>query len=504
MVTGVRAPARAQHPLAPLRRVAAHSGPALLAAVATAWVAAQFAVTFRVGLGWDETVYLTQYAHGIPPDVFSAPRARGVPLLVAPVTLLTTSVAAIRAYLTVASGVGLFCAYWPWVRLRPGAVVPLAAALFAACWVAMFYGNEAMPNTFVAYGAVAAVGLFVHAAAPAAAAQGRHRWALAGLFAAFAFTSLVRPTDALWVGLLLIAAALVVRAWRRPAPLAAVAAGLAVGWGEWIGEAYASYGGLVARLHAAGAQNETGLHFSLGQQLAGLSGQHILCRPACHGVSPLAVAWFFAVPLVGLLGVYAARRRPWSAATALAGAAGVVVAASYILGVGYAAPRFLLPYYALAALPVAEGLAWLARGPRPGARLPTASVAVLGVFAYLLIQAHGMLGVLHQQVPARAATVQAAHALVRLGVHPPCFVYGHDAPQIAYPDRCAAWGLTGEPDGTHTPAHLRHASASAQRVVVVAHQTGRPAPFLAQWERVHLTGPDLRHWYAYLPPNEKP
>ncbi len=499
-MTENRGAASAERVPAPLRYVAAHRWLILLAAIALVWVLAQLLLTFRVGLGPDETVYLTQYSHQVPAGVFSAPRARGVPLLAAPITLLTAAVAPIRAYLTAASGVGLFLAYWPWLRLHRSPVVPLAAFLFATTWVAAFYANEAMPDMFVAYGAVAAVALFAHTASP-----GRHRGALVGLSAAFAFTSLVRPTDALWVGLTLIVAALQVRRWRRLSVLAAIVAGLAVGWGEWIGEAYASYGGLAARLSAAAAENETGLHFSLTQHLAALSGQHILCRPACHGISPFTVAWFIAIPVIGLLGLYATRHSPGFPATALAGAAGSVTAASYIFGVGYAAPRFLLPYYALVAIPVAEGLARLYRGGlHPRARPLTANLAALGVLTYLVIQGHGLLSVLHKQIPARAATVQAAHALTLLGMHPPCLVYGHKAPEIAYYAHCAAMLPTGGFGGAHAPAPLRHATTEGRRVTVVAHQTSLPDLFLRDWPRVRLTGPGLKHWYAYLPPTARP
>lgn len=479
-----------------LRYAAAHRWLILLAAIVLGWLVAQLLVTFRVGLGPDETVYLTQYSHQVPAMGFSAPRARGVPLLVAPVTLLTAAVAPIRAYLTVISGVGLFLAYWPWLRLRRGPVVPLAALLFATIWVAAFYANEAMPDMFVAYGAVAAVALFALAASP-----GCHRGALVGLGAAFAFTSLVRPTDALWVGLTLIVAALLVRRWRQLPLLAAIVAGLAVGWGEWVGEAYTSYGGLLARLSVAGAKNMTGPSFSLTQHLAALSGQHTLCRPACHGISPVIVAWFIAVPVIGLLGLYAIRRSPWFPATALAGATGCAAAASYIFGVGYAAPRFLLPYYALAVIPVAEGLVQLYRGSLyPRARPLAASLVILCLLSHLVVQGYGLLGVLHNEVPGRAAHVQAAHALTRLGMHPPCLVYGHKALQTAYYAHCAARNVSGGYGGGHTPAPLRHAMTRGRQVVVVARQASLPALFLRGWPRVRLTGPGPQSWYAYLSP----
>lgn len=467
----------------------------VLAGVAGMWVVVQFVVTFHVGLGWDETVYLSQYARDVPPGVFSPPRARGVPLLVAPITLVTTALPAIRAYLTVLSGVGLFCAFWPWLRVRPGAVVPGAAALFASVWVAVFYANEAMPDMFVAYGAVAAVGLFLLAVRP-----GRQRGASIGLAGAVGFTALVRPTDALWVAGTLVVAALAVRAWRRPAVVLAVVCGVAIGWGEWIGEAFAYYGGPLARLSAAGAENETGLHFSLIQHLAALSERQILCRPACHHISPVTSLWFFAIPVVAVVGCVVTRRTRWFAPTMLATAVAAVFVASYVIGVGYAAPRFLLPAYALAALPVAEAAGWLLGGAPARFRPATAALAVVGVLAHLGIQAHGLDIVLSKQIHHRAVLTDVGTGLARLGVRPPCLVYGHDAPQVAFYAHCHEQAVRHAWGGRHTPAHVSAALSKGERVVVVAKQADRPAHWLGPWRHVPLAGAGPRHWHAYLPP----
>ncbi|MBO0829056.1 MAG: hypothetical protein J2P24_14880, partial [Streptosporangiales bacterium] len=438
---------------------------------------------------------LSQYARDVPPGVFSAPRARGLPLLVAPVTLVTTSVPAIRAYLTVLSGVGLFCAFWPWLRVRPGAVVPGAAALFASVWVAVFYGNEAMPDMFVAYGAIAAVGLFALAVRP-----GRQRWAAVGLAGAVACTALVRPTDALWVAVSLVVAALVVRAWRRPGLVLAVLGGVAIGWGEWVGEAYAYYGGPLARLSAAGAENETGLHFSLYQHLAALSETQILCRPACHQVSPVVSVWFFAVPVVAVVGCVVTRRTSRFAPMTLAAVVAAVFVASYIVGVGYAAPRFLLPGYGLAALPAAEAVRWLVRGAPARLRPATVGLAVVGVLAHLGVQARGLDDVLHRQAPPRAVVADVGAGLARLGTRPPCLVYGHDAPQVAFYAHCHESAVKQNWGGGHTPAGIRAARAAGQQVVVLTRQSDRPAHWLDRWRRVPLTDAGAHRWYAYLPP----
>jgi len=78
-----------------------------LALVAGAFTLAQLLlVRPGMGLGWDETVYVSQVGSHAPAAFFSAPRARGVPLLVAPIASWSSSTALLRVYLAVLSGVG--------------------------------------------------------------------------------------------------------------------------------------------------------------------------------------------------------------------------------------------------------------------------------------------------------------------------------------------------------------------------------------------------------------
>ena len=49
----------------------------------------------------------------------------------------------------------------------------------------------------------------------------------------------------------------------------------------------------------------------------------------------------------------------------LPAACGLCVAAQYLFMIDYAAPRFLLPAYALLAVPAADGLAFLVTGAGP-------------------------------------------------------------------------------------------------------------------------------------------
>src|SRR5688500_19048515 len=101
---------------------------ALLMPVAACYGIAQLMrVGPGMGLGWDETVYVSQVDPRVPAAEFIAPRARGITLIVAPVTLVTSSTEVLRVYLCLLSALALYGSFGTWLRLRPGAVVPVAA-----------------------------------------------------------------------------------------------------------------------------------------------------------------------------------------------------------------------------------------------------------------------------------------------------------------------------------------------------------------------------------------
>lgn len=136
-----------------------------LGAVAAGYAVVQlFLVVPGTGLGWDETVYVSQVSHASPAAFFSAPRARGITYLVAPVAAVTSSVPVLRVYLAVLAAAGLLLSLWVWRRLFPTPVLALAGGLFAGLWITVFYGPQAMPNLWVAFGALFTVGCFLRAA----------------------------------------------------------------------------------------------------------------------------------------------------------------------------------------------------------------------------------------------------------------------------------------------------------------------------------------------------
>ncbi|MEU7281670.1 hypothetical protein AB0A69_23285 [Streptomyces sp. NPDC045431] len=469
-------------------------GPALpwLAGVAAAFTLAHLVLVARgLGLGWDETVYVSQVSPHAPAAFFSAPRARGISYLVAPVTAVTGSVAALRLYLAVLAGIGLFVALWVWRRLLPAPVLALAGALFASLWITLFYAGQAMPNLWVAYGALAATGCFLRAARDPG-----DRWAVGGMVTAVAFAGVMRPADAVWLVLALAAAAVVTRAWRWPLLLVALAVGLALGWAEWVMEAYTRYGGLTARLERASEiQGGLGWYLTVDDHARALGGR-TLCRPCdVPWRHPAAALWFFALPLLVAGGVAAAARaRLHRTELAVAGAVGVALALPYLFTVGYAAPRFLLPAYALLALPVARCLLWLCR-PRPqrGRRRTVAALLAVALLAHLAVQYRVLDGVADRVRRDTRDLTRIAAALHAQGVRPPCVVSGEDAIRVAYRTGCASRQPGGH-DGSITPEGLT-ALSRHRPVAVLVSGGARPPSYARAWREHRL--PDLGRLTRY-------
>ncbi|MEU4733087.1 hypothetical protein [Streptomyces sp. NPDC023588] len=461
------------------------SGARPLAAVAVLFTAAQLVLVVPgSGLGWDEAVYASQVSPYVPAAFFSAPRARGVTLLAAPAAVLTEDPLGLRVWFALLSGLALFVSFRVWRAVLPAAVVATAAALFAGLWVTVLYGPQVMPNLWVAFGAVAAVGFFLRPAVPAS---------YAGLAAAMAFVALMRPSDAFWLSLPLAAAAL---AFRTPGRLVPLAAGAVLGAAPWVVEAYLRYGGLAGRLRRAGEiQGGLGGRFAFGAQLRALGGR-TLCRPCDVPLSwdrAVTSLWWFLVPVAVAAGLVLARRhrRPLVLATAAA----AFLAVPYLLLIGYAAPRFLLPAYALLALPAAQALVHAVRAWR-GPALVALAVALT---AHTAVQYAVLVSAADRHRAVRVAFARTAAELYRRGVRPPCTVSGHEAVRVAYALRCSSRQVGGH-DASIGARELQ--ALTCRRPVVFLTPGTTPPPAFARAWRPHalppLPGtPALR---AYLPP----
>ncbi|WP_149180401.1 hypothetical protein [Streptomyces sp. TRM49041] len=453
------------------------------AAVAVSFVLAQLMlVAPGLGLGWDETVYVSQVGRQGPAAFLSAPRARGVSFLAAPVAALSTSVLALRIWLAVLSGLGLFLALRVWRPLLPAPVIALAGALFASLWITLYYGPQVMPNLWVAYGALAAVGFFLRTARDPGDSL-----SLVGLAAAVAFVALMRPPDAVPLVLLLAAASLLVRAWRRPVLWCVLAAGVLVGSAEWVIEAYVRYGGLVARLdRASEIQGDVGWYVAVDDHVRALGGR-TLCRPCdVPWENPVTALWFLALPLAVAGGVRAAARTRHRTATVMATVTGCALALPYLFTIDYAAPRFLFPAYALLSLPVAVLLVRLA-GIGTSWRPALLGLCALALLGHLAVQ-YKVLDSVTRRVRTDTVTLSRIAAELRAhGVRPPCVVTGKDAIRIAYRAGCASRQPAGH-DAAITPAGLARA-AERQPVAVLLSRGGTVPAYARGWAAYQL--PDL-------------
>lgn len=482
----VRAPAFRE----PVPRASA----AALAAVCLLFAASGLVlVPPSLGLGWDEIVYVSQYDPRNPAAFFSAPRSRGVSFLAAPVVLLTGSVAALRGWLASTAALAMFAAFWPWLRLCPRpAAAPLAALGYATLWVSLFYAASAMPNHYTAMAAVGAVGWFL-----TAVRERGSRTALTALGALLALAGLMRPSDAFWLAAPLGVAALAIPAWRRPGLVAAVALGALAGVGPWLVEAHLAYGGVVERLSRAGEiQGGTRLTFALPHSVATLDGP-LLCRPCDGAVRWPALLWWGALLPLAAAGVAAAHRARRSAAGWLPVAVAVSMAFTYLFLIDYSAPRFLLPVYALLAVPAAGGLARLWSAARPRLRPALGAGLAMAVAGHLLIQGTILAHWVDVHTAARQGQARLAGELRAAGLRPPCLLTGDDAIPVGYLTGCASAAVSGN-NRTHDLDALLELGRTVPFGLIA--KGGDPPEWAADWDVVPVGPPgDPRAWLLYVP-----
>ncbi|OAH09305.1 hypothetical protein [Streptomyces jeddahensis] len=478
-----------------------------LALVALAYATVQLAaVVPHIGhvLGWDETVYVSQVDPRTPAAYFSAPRSRGISMLVAPVLAVTSDPFVLRIVLALLSAAALYAAFRVWRPLVGRGTTALAALLFAGLWTTILYGPQAMPNLWVALGAVATAGWFLRTG------RGARRSAPWWMAACLAATALLRLPDAGWLALPLIGTAALIRERRRALPW--LLGGLAAGGAQWVVEAYRRFGGIPQRLRVSGA-TEGGMspHLNLGNAWRALNGPD-LCRPCTVPLRhPELTVWWLALPLLtaaALVLAFADHRRgrvgadartpagtarPF-AVTAVPVACAASLAVPYLLLLGYFAPRFLLPTYALLALPIAALLIRAAR-----ARALLAAAVALAVAGQL-----GSQYAVLERLTAEAAAVDhryqtAADDLHALGLRAPCLVTGPRALPVAYDAGCASAETSGN-NRSVTTRELLHRAGRQPTVALTA--GGRRPPRYALGWTAHVL-PGTGGWTAWRAPSQR-
>ncbi|GAB1820659.1 hypothetical protein [Herbidospora sp. RD11066] len=421
-------------------------------------------------LEWDEAVYTSQVAPGVPDALFSAPRARGVTWLVAPMAQLTMDPALLRWWMMAVATAGFFLAWLPWTRILSRGVLATASGLFATLWVTVWYGPQVMPNLYTAFGALLAVGCLLIVKERGGA------WAYAGLAAGFAGVTLLRPSDVLWLGVVAGPAALLWRKWTAAAVILVSALAGAV---PWVVEAYRSFGGLAQRWQEAG-EVQGGIAPAPGfwHEFKAASGP-AFCRPCDIPLdNPHLLIWWIVLPVLALVG---ARRHPLPALTGLA------MAAPYLFLVDYAAPRFLLPAYALLLIPagsvVVDALTsrwkWVAAGV---------------IAAHVAVQFVALDGVKSVDYTVRTDQDALLRDMADFGVRKPCTLVGTSVnPAHQFVTRCEVVIVK--------PGETVDQAVGGVPGVVAALTRKTPLPGTEKWERHVLnTVGGQPYWIAMVRP----
>ena len=158
--------------------------------------------------------------------------------------------------------------------------------------------------------------------------------------------------------------------------------------------------------------------------------------------------------------------------------------------IGYAAPRFLLPAYALLAIPVADALLHLATASNGRWRPATAAVIALGLAGHLAVQYVVLDRTVDRTTAGREAWARSAAALHRLGVRPPCLLTGHEAIPLAYYTGCGSVATRGHNANTTTADILR--TAGSIPVGALTDRGGKPARYARDWELHRLVRLEVR------------
>lgn len=460
------------------------------------------------GLHWDEAVYLSQFDPTVPDGAWSVVRSWGMPLIAAPVAVFGPPLVVIRLYFMILAGIGIVLSFRPWLKVHDSVAVALAALLFSTGWATIYHGSLAYPNFYSALGAVAAVGYFLQARQ----AGGSLRPVI-WLGLSLAFVSLVRPSDGLWLGVPLGLSTLVFREWRRWSVLAAVAGGVVFGWVIWLGEAFLEGSTPIQKFRSASNLVSGGLHFDLrvARLYAGISGNKLSCWCAKLPVEdsgrvwPLTYVWYAtAAALVVVAVVAAVRARPRRLAPTLVPlAAALSLGFQFLFVLNYAYMRFVLPVFALLAIPVANGLVHLAESRR-GKRLSAGPPVVVGliVLAHIAVQAPLVVKIVPPARGRSAVLTELGREIQQQGVVAPCYVDGQVSPVITYFMGCARSSTTNPVYLKGPTPPLEAAMRAGQRVAVLTPRTPPADSYLNTWRLVRPDVRGYRKWRIYLPPDQ--
>jgi hypothetical protein len=462
----------------------------LLVAVGVAYLVAQFALfSFSRPPGWDESVYLSQVMPDVSPMVFLPSRARGITLLIAPVTVLGGSVGQVRLFLMVASAIAVTASFRVWIPLI-GLAAPVAAVMFSFTWLALLNGSEVMPNLWAAILGLATTGLVAQRLDDGRA---RHIVLAAAALAAMALT---RPTEAAVLAGAIGLYVVVFRRseWRLLGPLAV---GLALGWLPWFIEMSIRFGGPLRALDEAAVEHfaAASISHNLFIHLAATGGKLTADRAPLGGV-----IWWGLLAALTIVAIAKARGAGRTAAI-ICSLGTLALALEYVVFVStLPAPRFLLPAYALASVPAAIGAMIMVRGDaRTHARSWVTRAVGASVLILLIPWAiwQGTAAVDYERL-RMVSTVpfrEVGLTIRRLAGGTPCaFVSPHGYPMIEFASGCGGARLQ-RPRGP-TASELDELVGSGKRIFVILKIPPRLALLRRSAPPVPVPGP-RRTWFIY-------
>ncbi|MDH3499098.1 MAG: hypothetical protein OEM97_03165, partial [Acidimicrobiia bacterium] len=385
----------------------------------------------------------------------------------------------LRMYLVAMSSAALAASFLIWSRLiRWGA--PLAAGLFAVNWSTLFYGSEVSPNLFVAYAAVAAVGMAVWYGRELSARQ------LAALAAMIAVAAVFRPSDAALLAVAAVAAAFAVeRRSVRVELLAAVVTGFGLGLVPWLLEAWVRFGGPLNRLQQASDAVGGGISVKLAEHARLLDGP-LIGPDASGGVITAGLLWVGVLGLLGLVGAFAPGRHRRAGAAALVTSA--LMSLPYLFSVHVLAPRFLLPALALLCAAAGVGVGSLLEANRRA----TVGVLAAVILACALWNVSNVSRIEEDQVEVRSQSeVLGSFVRGRAGDKKCSFVSQYGYPQVELASACdGRLFVIGDTAG---PERLEALAEEGQRVFVVS----AADPMLgAGWECETVETPGDLSWHV--------
>ena len=344
-------PSPSEHPTESERRLAWW----LLVAVGVGFLVTQlFVAPPGRPSGWDEAVYVSQVTPGMEAMFMAAWRARGITLLIAPVTLLGGSLDAVHLYLTILSAVAVTLAFRVWIPLI-GLAAAIGAFLFSFGWLALASGSAVMPNFSAAILGVAVAGLVLRRL------EGAGMAFAIGAAVALGAMALVRPTEAVVAAGAIGLFVLIVR-WTSWRLLLGMGAGLVAGWLPWILEMSIRFGGVSGALEAANSAGHLAVASVRDNIVAHLSFTYGREKPPAGGPPFEGLLWWGMLVILSGLGLRRRVGAPARSAALLATLGAIAFAVEYLVLVPIVAARFLLPAYAFAAIAAAIGLTSLLRG----------------------------------------------------------------------------------------------------------------------------------------------